>query len=92
MATNPLCARRAYKLLIDDDDDDNQTFVLAFELVLLCWGSAENFQNNAQLLSASLPASLPLKGVSVQTTPGNVTLTSTFENILWRRESDGGGW
>ena len=91
MATNPLCARRAYKLLIDDDDD-NQTFVLAFELVLLCWGSAENFQNNAQLLSASLPARLPLKGVSVQTTPGNVTLTSIFENILWRRESDGGGW
>ena len=91
MATNPLCARRAYKLLIDDDDD-NQTFVLAFELVLLCWGSAENFQNNAQLLSVSLPASLPLKGVSVQFRQLQETLTSIFENILWRRESDGGGW
>ena len=78
--------------MIDDGDDDKQTFVLAFELVLLCWGSPENFQNNAQLLLASLPAGLPLKGVSVQTTPGNVTLTSIFENILWRRESDGGGW
>ena len=91
MATNPLCARRAYKLLIDDDDD-NQTFVLAFEIVLLCWGSAENFQNNAQLLSVSLPASLPLKGVSVQFRQLQETLTSIFENILWRRESDGGGW
>ena len=91
MATNPLCARRAYKLLIDDDDD-NQTFVLEFELVLLCWGSAENFQNNAQLLLVSLPASLPLKGVSVQFRQLQETLTSIFENILWRRESDGGGW
>ena len=91
MATNPLCARRAYKLLIDDGDD-NQTFVLAFELVLLCLGSAENFQNNAQLLLVSLPASLPLKGVSVQFRQLQETLTSIFENILWRRESDGGGW
>ena len=91
MATNPLCARRAYKLLIDDDDD-NQTFVLAFELVLLCWGSAENFQNNAQLLLVSPPPGLPLKGVSVQFRQLQETLTSIFENILWRRESDGGGW